>query len=290
MLNPDSLLDDLNFHRATKTAFELAMMRKASDVGAAGHVAAATAFYDGGTEFDIHLAYLAASQQAEMDLPYGNIIALNEHASVLHYHNLERTHAAPPRSFLIDAGGNYRGYASDISRTYASQGPEHQTFADLIDLMEEHQRRLVAQVKPGVKFAELHANMHQGLTAVLIEAGLIQGTLSSPCGNVSVRPFVHTASATFWACRYMTWGGIWRTRKVTLRPQRENYPSLRFTRAVEEHYVFTIEPGLYFINSLLAKLRARKLKSVLNWDLIDALTPYGGIRIEDDVAVISKWM
>ena len=63
----------------------------------------------------------------------------------------------------------------------------------------------------------------------------------------------------------------------------ENYPSLRMTRPIEERMVFTIEPGLYFIDSLLAKLKAHG--DCVNWDLINALRPFGGIRIEDNVLV-----
>ena len=91
--NPSALLNYLFFHRARKTPYELIAMRAASEIAVAGHLAAAQSFAAGGTEFDIHMAYLAASRQAEVDLPYGNIVAINEHASTLHYQFQQRQHS-----------------------------------------------------------------------------------------------------------------------------------------------------------------------------------------------------
>ena len=95
-----------------------------------GHSRARAAYEAGASEYAIHQAYLLASQQTESALPYSNIVAQNEHAGVLHYQHYDRE---PPRrraSFLIDAGGRFRGYASDITRTYAAA--ERSDFAALI--------------------------------------------------------------------------------------------------------------------------------------------------------------
>ena len=98
-------------------------MRNASRMGALGHNAAAKCFTDGGSEFDVHMAYLQASAQNETALPYGNIVAQNENAAFLHYQLQKRERATVQHSLLIDAGGAFRGYASDITRTYAKANP-----------------------------------------------------------------------------------------------------------------------------------------------------------------------
>ena len=119
-VNPERLVSQLVFARAAKTPFEVARMREATAIGVRGHLAARDAFHSGGSEFDIHMAYLAASGQEESKLPYPNIIAQNEHAGILHYQHYDR--APPPRrhSFLIDAGGRSAGYHADITRTYSA--------------------------------------------------------------------------------------------------------------------------------------------------------------------------
>ncbi len=90
-LNPKELMALLDYERAVKTPYELACLRKASEMGAQGHTAALAAFHRGGSEYDAHMSYLAACQQREEEMPYNNIVAYNENAAVLHYQHLERT-------------------------------------------------------------------------------------------------------------------------------------------------------------------------------------------------------
>jgi len=65
----------------------------------------------------------------------------------------------------------------------------------------------------------------------------------------------------------------------------EGHPFLRCTRLIEKNQVFTIEPGLYFIDSLLGDLAQTDNKQFINWEKVEALKPFGGIRIEDNIIV-----
>src|SRR5215212_5787954 len=76
--NPEPVLNSLHWDRAWKTEYEIECLRRANERGARGHVAAERAFRDGASEFEIHVDYLRAADHAEEELPYGNIIALNE--------------------------------------------------------------------------------------------------------------------------------------------------------------------------------------------------------------------
>jgi Xaa-Pro dipeptidase len=75
------------------------------------------------------------------------------------------------------------------------------------------------------------------------------------------------------------------TPEGELRPPPAEYPTLRTTRDLEAGHIVTIEPGLYFIPMLLAERRDGPDSGSFDWRLIDALTPSGGMRIEDDVRV-----
>ena len=77
------MVNYLEFHRAIKTPYEIRMMREATAHGVRAHRAAERAFRAGASEFGIHLAYCQAARQDANDLPYGNIVALNEHGAVV---------------------------------------------------------------------------------------------------------------------------------------------------------------------------------------------------------------
>ena len=66
-------------------------------------------------------------------------------------------------------------------------------------------------------------------------------------------------------------------------PKPEGHPFLRMTRTLEPGMVVTIEPGIYFIDMLLAKLKSGPHAAAVNWDAVDHLRKFGGVRIEDEV-------
>ena len=78
--------------------------------------------------------------------------------------------------------------------------------------------------------------------------------------------------------------GLQVDRSGTRRERPSGHPYLRLTRRLEPGMVVTIEPGLYFIPLLLRERRASALAAHVDWDRVEALRPFGGIRIEDDVA------
>src|SRR5262249_17464182 len=135
---------------------------------------AEAAFREGQSEYEIHLAYLRAVDHTEEEIPYSNIIALNENASVLHYtlHERERLDGSERYSFLIDAGASLNRYASEVTRTYSSHKDE---FQDLIDAMDEAQRSLVAAIEPGVNYPDIHLLAHRRVAEILLRFDLVRG-------------------------------------------------------------------------------------------------------------------
>lgn len=280
--NPPALMDYLHWQRSFKTEYELTMLRVASKIGARGHVAAQAAFRNGASEFEIHIAYLAATHLAEHQLPYDNIIALDRHGAVLHYTHFDRNPPAHAHSFLIDAGGQFHGYNSDITRTHAAR--DAREFQSLVDAVERAQQGFCAMVRAGQSYPELHIHAHHVLMQALHEHGFITCSAEAAVANGISATFFPHGLGHLLGIQVHDVAGFQRDERGGTIPKPDGHPYLRLTRTLQPGMVTTIEPGLYFIDMLLDELRAKHAARDVNWAKVDAFRQYGGIRIEDDVA------
>lgn len=283
--NPPALLDYLHFHRACKTPYEVELMRRANRRAVLGHRAAEAAFRAGASEQGVHQAYLAASRHSDLDLPYGNIVCLNEHSAILHYQHRETRAPGEHRSLLIDAGASCAGYAADITRTYSGNVPSTSggDFSALLDGVDRVQRQLVDGVRPGRDYRDLHLECHRRLGGLLIEAGLIRCGIEEALALGLTSTFFPHGLGHLIGLQVHDVAGFAASAEGGRIERPEGHPFLRLTRPLAPGMAVTIEPGLYFIDSLLAKLRAGDAARHIDWSRVDALAPYGGIRIEDDV-------
>lgn len=279
--NPAAVIDHLHWHRSFKTPYEIALMRHAQVPAVRAHRAAEAAFRAGASEFEIHMVYCAAAQQDANELPYGNIIALNENGTVLHYTELDKQRPANPRSFLIDAGASAWGYAADITRTYAADG--HAEFQALIAAVDAAQQQLCAQVTAGFDYRQLHLDAHLALAGILKDFDIINVSAEAALATgVSNAFFPHGIGHPIGAQVHDV-AGFAQSERGGFIERPAGQPYLRMTRVLQPGMVVTIEPGLYFIDMLLEDLRAAGQADAVNWDRVAFFKPYGGIRIEDEV-------
>lgn len=280
--NPRSVIDYLEYHRAFKTPYEVEMMRQATRAGVRGHRAAEAAFRAGLSEFDIHMAYCAAARQDSCQLPYNNIVALNEHGAVLHYTDLDLAAPPRPRSFLIDAGASHAGYACDITRTYSHDRGDD--FQSLVDAVDTAQQAMCSQVRAGFDYRQLHLHAHLALASILADFGVIRVAPDTAVATgVSSAFFPHGIGHGI-GLQVHDVAGFAASDSGGILPKPEGHPYLRLTRVLQPGMVVTIEPGIYFIDMLLEPLRQGALGASVDWKRVDAFRPFGGIRIEDDVA------
>lgn len=279
--NPEAVVLPLEYQRSFKTPYEIRLMREAQRLAVRGHRAAEAAFRAGASEFAIHMAYCSAVGQDANELPYGNIIALNQHAAVLHYTELQRTTPDPVRSFLIDAGASAYGYASDITRTYAHDtGSEFQA---LIDAVDRTQVSLGERVRAGTDYRQLHIDAHLELMGILKDFGVITVSPEAALATgVSFAFFPHGLGHPIGLQVHDVAGFAESDRGGTI-PRPPGHPFLRMTRVLEPGMVVTIEPGIYFIDMLLDEVKKNGHADSVDWARVDAFRAYGGIRIEDEV-------
>ncbi len=280
--NPAQLTAHLDWHRTTKSPYEVQCIEEATVIAARAHVAARAAFQNGASELEIHQAYVQAAGVVDHELPYGTIVALNEKGATLHYEGKRQVRNGAV--LLIDAGAQVRGYAADITRTMAAPRCDSR-FQALIAGMERVELQLCDLVKPGLSYGDLHHQGHLLIAGLLKEADILRATPEEAVEKGLSRPFFPHGLGHHLGIQVHDVAGRQGAPDGTPTPPPPQHPTLRTTRTIEADQVFTVEPGLYFIPMLLRPFRENEHKARFNWTLIDELTPCGGIRIEDNLLV-----
>ena len=275
--NPKELVAALDQLRVTKTPYEVECLAEANRRAAPGHEELRRLFHAAEhSELELHLAFLGATSQDDAETPYKNIVALGKHAATLHHVRYDKR-ARPAGSLLVDAGACFAGYCSDVTRTWVKPqgGVAAAKFAELVHGFEGLQQRLCGMVRVGMPYEELHDRSHLEVAHLMREVGISKLTEEDLVARGITRAFYPHGLGHSLGLQCHDVG-------CALQPPRKDNPFLRNTTRIAEGQVFTIEPGFYFIDALLAPLRS---SSDVDWKLVDALAQFGGVRIEDDVVV-----
>ncbi len=280
-MNPGDLVGPLDRLRARKTRYEVACIEEANRIAAVGHEAVLRAFRgDDQSELELHLAFLAATGQDDPETPYKNIVALGANGATLHHVSyLKEREPRAAQSLLLDAGATYLGYCSDITRTWVKgSGAAASAFAHLVAEVEAMQQRLCGQIRVGESYEALHEDAHLQVGEILRTVGISRlGPEEAKEAQVSKAFFPHGLGHSLGLQCHDVGCAL-------VKPKVDN-PWLRGTSTIVETQVFTVEPGIYFIDGLLAPLRNGPHAGAIDWALVDALAPLGGVRIEDDLVV-----
>lgn len=282
-ITPPDLLKRLDALRTLKTTYEELCLEEANRLAAVGHDALAQAFRSGdASELELHLLYLQTTAQDDPETPYKNIVALGENAATLHHvtYQRKRPSAGDAQSLLVDAGASFLGYCSDITRTYAKgSGAAASTYAGLVAGVEKLQQRLCAEIQLGAPYEALHDNAHHYVAQLLRELRVITSSEEEAVSSGVTRAFFPHGLGHSLGLQCHDVGC------ALVKPRPDN-PFLRNTALIAERQCFTIEPGIYFIESLLSPLRQSVYASQVDWPLVSQLAPLGGVRVEDDVIVV----
>lgn len=281
-INPERLTKRLDWDRSYKTAYEVACLEEAEKLAAKGHAAARAAFQKGSSELEIHQAYVEAVGCVDKELPYESIVALDEKGATLHYQSKRAVRDG--RVLLIDVGAPCNGYGSDITRTWTT--PKADTlFRLLVDGLDRLQRDLCERVKPGLSYVDFHHGSHVAIADLLKELGILRIGGEDAVAKGLTLPFFPHGLGHFLGIQVHDVSGRQTEPTGGTTPPPKQYPYLRTTRTIEPDQVFTVEPGVYFIGMLLGPYRAGANAALIDWKLVDRLTPLGGVRIEDNVVV-----
>ena len=283
-----SLIKAVVGQRSIKSAEEVGQIEEAVGVTVDMHLAAIRGARDGMTEAQLAGGLQAIAIAAGGNLSFPTILTVN--GQVLHNH-YGPTIMREGRIAICDSGAeNAMHYAGDMTRTFPV-GKRFTTLQrELYDVVLSAQEAAVDALRPGVLFRDVHAlaarKLMEGLNALgvtkgdpadAVEAGA--HTVVFQCGLGHMMGLdVHDMEDL--GEEYV---GYTETQK---KSTAFGWKSLRLGRALEAGFVVTIEPGLYFIPELMDQYRAEgKYLDFINYDRLEALRGFGGIRIEEDLLI-----
>jgi Xaa-Pro aminopeptidase len=255
---PQAIIDTgsiLHEMRLIKSDEEVEIMQRAADIASEGHREAMRATRPGMMEYEIEALIEYVFRRSGAAAPaYTSIIGGGANATILHYINND----APLRDgdlLLIDAGAEYRGYASDITRTFPVGGRFTDAQRDIYELVLESQVACIEMSRPGVSIDELHQRSVEILTEGMVRLGLLKGETKKLIEEEKYKQFYMHRLGHFLGMDVHDVG---------------RYHISDESRRVEPGMVMTIEPGLYI--SPATKDIPEKYLGI-------------GVRIEDDILV-----
>jgi len=282
----DTLQDALTFCRCIKTDHELDLLREAARVNNIAHLEAMKALKPGMHEyemkgvFDYHQTSNGLLQPA-----YTGIHAGGTNSAILHYvENKDKINDG--ELYLIDAGYECEGYASDVTRTYPANGRFSGDQAAIYQIVLDALNQCIENVKPGVKMEDLHMGASRIILQGLKELGVVKGDIDDMMENNIFALFFPHGLGHFLGLDTHDVGGY---PQGVERIDRPGIKFLRVRRELMPGMVITIEPGIYFIPALLKPaLENAEQAKYLNADKVESLLNFGGIRIEDNLIITEE--
>src|ERR1044072_228011 len=250
IIDPATIVHEL---RVVKSPEEIELMQRAADIAADAHVEAMKTVRPGMKEYEIEaLLEREFRRNGAAGPSYTSLVGGGANATVLHYINNDGE-LRDGELLLVDAGAEYKGYASDITRTFPIGGRYSQAQRDIYDLVLKAQMSCVEMVRPGVTHDELKQHSIEVLTEGMVELGLLQGEPEQLIKDKKYEKF------------YMH--GLVHMLGIDVHDVGAYYHG-KESRALEPGVVMTVEPGLYIAP-----------------DTKDVPEKYLGIgvRLEDDV-------
>ena len=274
--------------RSTKEPQEIEAIDRACDVGYAMHTTAQLLIKPGITERFIGGQVDGVARSLAGGTSFATIFS--QHGEIMHG-NPSAALLEAGRLALCDAGCELDDYCSDHTRTMPVTGKFSQRQLETYSIVEACHDYVLEVAKPGVRYMDVHFAVCRMMTERLKEIGLMKGDTDE-----AVRAGAHAMFLPHGLGHMMGMdvhdmeglGQIYVGFDDETRPNLEQFGTncLRMGRKLEEGFVVTDEPGIYFIPALIDEWKAKRhCEEFLCFDKLETYKDFGGIRIEDAVLI-----
>ena len=274
--------------RSTKEAQEIEAIERACDVGYAMHTTAQLLIRPGVTERFIGGQVDGIARSLAKSVSFATIFS--QHGEIMHG-NPSDAKLEAGRLALCDAGCELDDYCSDNTRTMPVNGKFSQRQLEIYSIVEACHDYVLEVAKPGVKYMDVHFAVCRLMTERLKELGLMKGDTDAAVAAGAHAMFLPHGLGHMMGMDVHDMEGLGQIYvgfDEETRPNLEQFGTncLRMGRKLEEGFVLTDEPGIYFIPALIDDWKASgHCKEFINFDKLETYKDFGGIRIEDDILI-----
>ena len=277
-----TLQTSLDEVRRRKDDAEIALIERAAAATAAGHAKAREAIRPGVSERRIRVELEAEMyRHGADDVAFDTIVGAGTHAAVLHFEPGARI-VERDDLVLIDAGAAISGYAADVTRTYPAGDRFTPRQQAIYDLVLAAQLEAISTCREGVEWNEVHRAAAGVIALGLHDLGILKGNRDDLLDSGAISLFLPHGVGHMVGLGVRDVGGLAPGREVGV------YCGIRMRvdLPLEENYLMTVEPGIYFVPALLDDPERReRFAGMVNWDALEAWRAVGGVRIEDNVLI-----
>ena len=274
--------------RSTKEPQEIEAIERACDVGYAMHTTAQLLIRPDVTERFIGGQVDGVARSLAQGVSFATIFS--QHGEIMHG-NPSDARLKAGRLALCDAGCELDDYCSDNTRTMPVTGKFDQRQLEIYSIVEACHDYVLEVAKPGVKYADVHFAVCRLMTERLKDLGLMKGDTEDAVAAGAHAMFLPHGLGHMMGMDVHDMEGLGQIYvgfDEETRPNLEQFGTncLRMGRRLEEGFVVTDEPGIYFIPALIDDWKASgHCKEFLNFDKLETYKDFGGIRIEDDLLI-----
>ena len=274
--------------RSTKEPQEIEAIERACDVGYAMHTTAQLLIRPGVTERFIGGQVDGIAHSLAQGVSFATIFS--QHGEIMHG-NPSDAKLEAGRLALCDAGCELDDYCSDNTRTMPVNGKFSQRQLEIYSIVEACHDYVLEVAKPGVKYMDVHFAVCRLMTERLKELGLMKGDTDAAVAVGAHAMFLPHGLGHMMGMDVHDMEGLGQIYvgfDDETRPNLEQFGTncLRMGRKLEEGFVVTDEPGIYFIPALIDEWKASgHCKEFINFDKLETYKDFGGIRIEDDILI-----
>jgi len=276
--------------RSIKDKFEIAELEKAADIGCLMHTSAMRFVKPGMIEQEVagYIEGIVLSKGNGVSFP----VILSVNGEILHNHSHNNIMREGDLLVIDSGAATFMDYASDYTRTMPVSGrflPEQKAIYETV--LEANMKSIEA-CKPGITYREVHLMASKIIASGLKDFGLMKGNIDDAVeAGAHALFFPHGLGHMLGLDVHdmEDLGQIYVGFDDEIRPASQfGLASLRLGRRLQEGFVITVEPGIYFIPALIDIWKGEgKFSEFINYDKVEKLKGFGGIRIEDDVLITS---